>query len=30
MTRMTRASMLDVLEQPYIRAARLRGLRPAG
>jgi peptide/nickel transport system permease protein len=28
MTRMTRASMLDVLEQPYIRAARLRGLRP--
>ena len=28
MTRMTRASMLDVLEQPYIRAARLKGLRP--
>ncbi|HEV8308220.1 MAG TPA: ABC transporter permease [Methylomirabilota bacterium] len=28
MTRMTRASMIDVLEQPYIRAARLRGLRP--
>jgi peptide/nickel transport system permease protein len=27
MTRMTRASMLDVLEQPYVRAARLRGLR---
>ena len=28
MTRMTRASMLEVLEQPYVRAARLRGLRP--
>src|SRR5213596_635058 len=28
MTRMTRASMLDVLEKPYIRAARLKGLRP--
>jgi peptide/nickel transport system permease protein len=28
MTRMTRASMLDVLDQPYIRAARLKGLRP--
>ena len=27
MARMTRASMLDVLEQPYVRAARLRGLR---
>ncbi|HEY7138835.1 MAG TPA: ABC transporter permease [Methylomirabilota bacterium] len=28
MSRMTRASMLEVLEQPYVRAARLRGLRP--
>jgi peptide/nickel transport system permease protein len=28
MIRMTRASMLEVLEQPYVRAARLRGLRP--
>ena len=28
MTRMTRASMLEVLEQHYVRAARLRGLRP--
>jgi peptide/nickel transport system permease protein len=28
MTRMTRASMLEVLEQPYVRAARLRGLKP--
>jgi peptide/nickel transport system permease protein len=28
MIRMTRVSMLEVLEQPYIRAARLRGLRP--
>lgn len=28
MTRMTRASMIEVLEKPYIRAARLRGLRP--
>ena len=28
MTRMTRASMIDVLEKPYIRAARLKGLRP--
>jgi peptide/nickel transport system permease protein len=28
MTRMTRASMLEVLEQPYVLAARLRGLRP--
>jgi peptide/nickel transport system permease protein len=28
MTRMTRATMLEVLEQPYVRAARLRGLRP--
>jgi peptide/nickel transport system permease protein len=28
MTRMTRASMLEALEQPYVLAARLRGLRP--
>jgi peptide/nickel transport system permease protein len=28
MTRMTRASMIEVLDQPYVRAARLRGLRP--
>ena len=28
MTRMTRASMIEVLEKPYIRAARLKGLRP--
>jgi peptide/nickel transport system permease protein len=28
MTRMTRASMIEVLEKPFIRAARLRGLRP--
>jgi peptide/nickel transport system permease protein len=28
MTRMTRASMIEVLEKPYVRAARLRGLRP--
>ncbi len=28
MTRMTRASMLEVLDQPYVRAAWLRGLRP--
>jgi peptide/nickel transport system permease protein len=28
MTRMTRASMIEVLEQPYVRAARLKGLRP--
>ncbi len=27
MTRMTRASMIEVLEKPYIRAARLKGLR---
>lgn len=26
MTRMTRASMLDALEQPYVQAARIRGL----
>lgn len=28
MTRMTRASMIEVLEKPYIRAARLKGLSP--
>jgi peptide/nickel transport system permease protein len=28
MTRMTRASMIEALEKPYVRAARLRGLRP--
>ncbi len=28
MTRMTRASMIEVLEKPFIRAARLKGLRP--
>jgi len=28
MTRMTRASMIEVLDTPYVRAARLRGLRP--
>jgi peptide/nickel transport system permease protein len=28
MTRMTRASMLEVLDAPYVRAARLKGLRP--
>src|SRR5439155_5598453 len=28
MTRMTRATMIEVLERPYVRAARLRGLRP--
>lgn len=28
MTRMTRACMSEVLEKPYIRAARLKGLRP--
>lgn len=28
MTRMTRTSMLEVLDRPYVRAARLRGLRP--
>jgi peptide/nickel transport system permease protein len=28
MTRMTRASMIEVLEKPYVRAARLKGLRP--
>jgi peptide/nickel transport system permease protein len=28
MTRMTRASMLEALDQPYVRAARLRGLSP--
>jgi peptide/nickel transport system permease protein len=28
MTRMTRASMIEVLDQPYVRAARLRGLSP--
>jgi peptide/nickel transport system permease protein len=28
MTRMTRASMLEVLDAPYVRAARLKGLGP--
>jgi peptide/nickel transport system permease protein len=28
MTRMTRASMIEVLDKPYVRAARLKGLRP--
>jgi peptide/nickel transport system permease protein len=28
MTRMTRACMSEVLEKPYVRAARLKGLRP--
>lgn len=28
-TRMTRATMLEVLEKPFVRAARLRGLRPS-
>jgi peptide/nickel transport system permease protein len=28
MTRMTRASMIEILDKPFIRAARLRGLRP--
>ena len=28
MTRMVRASMLETLDRPYVRAARLRGLRP--
>ncbi len=28
MTRMTRASMIDALRQPFTEAARLRGLRP--
>ncbi len=28
MTRMTRASMIEVLDTPFVRAARLRGLRP--
>ena len=28
MTRMTRASMIEALEKPFVRAARLRGLRP--
>ena len=28
MTRMVRASMIDVARAPYVRAARLRGLRP--
>ena len=28
MTRMARASMIEVLERPFVRAARLRGLRP--
>lgn len=28
MTRMTRASMIEILEKPYIRAARLKGLSP--
>jgi len=28
MTRMTRASMIEVLDKPFVRAARLRGLRP--
>ena len=28
MTRMVRASMIETLERPYVRAARLRGLRP--
>ena len=28
MTRMVRASMLETLDRPFVRAARLRGLRP--
>lgn len=28
MTRMTRASMIEALDAPFVRAARLRGLRP--
>jgi peptide/nickel transport system permease protein len=28
MTRMTRASMIEALDQPFVRAARLRGLSP--
>jgi peptide/nickel transport system permease protein len=28
MTRMTRASMIEVLDRPFVRAARLRGLSP--
>jgi peptide/nickel transport system permease protein len=28
MTRMTRASMIEALDTPFVRAARLRGLRP--
>jgi peptide/nickel transport system permease protein len=28
MTRMVRASMIEALDQPFVRAARLRGLRP--
>jgi peptide/nickel transport system permease protein len=28
MTRMVRASMIETLDRPYVRAARLRGLRP--
>ncbi|MBI4279404.1 MAG: ABC transporter permease [Armatimonadetes bacterium] len=28
MTRMTRANMIEIMERPFVRAARLRGLRP--